>query len=100
LYRNAVADEILFVHQGNGRLLTHFGALTFGPFDYVVIPRCTTYQLEFDTGPVGLLIIESTGTIDYPKRYLNPDGQLKLGAPYSERDIHGPSELIANDREQ
>src|SRR5262245_48002445 len=25
-YRNASADEILFVHRGKGRLLTHFGA--------------------------------------------------------------------------
>ena len=27
-----------------------FGVLPFKPFDYVVIPRCTTYELDFDAG--------------------------------------------------
>src|SRR5207253_4921287 len=94
LFRNAVADEVVFVHKGAGRLLTHFGVLQFKPFDYVVIPRCTTYQLVFDPKvQPDLLVIESTGTITFPQRYLNPDGQLKLGAPYCERDLHGPAEL-------
>ena len=99
LYRNAVADEIVFVHRGSGELLTHFGVLTFKPFDYIVIPRCTTYQLSFDSGSADLLVIESAGTIDFPRRYVNPDGQLRLGAPYCERDLHGPSELHTIDRE-
>ena len=29
---------------------TMFGPLPFRPFDYVVIPRCTTYRLEFEPG--------------------------------------------------
>ena len=36
----------------------------------------------------------ATSTI--PARYLNPDGQLRLGAPYSERDLHGPREVVAD----
>ncbi len=43
LFRNATADEIIFIHKGQGVLLTHFGRLSFKPFDYIVIPRCTTY---------------------------------------------------------
>jgi homogentisate 1,2-dioxygenase len=102
LYRNAVADEVLFVHKGAGVLRTHFGTLPFRPFDYVVIPRCTTYQLEFDAGAgqADLLVIESAGTIGFPQRYLNPDGQFRLGAPFSERDLHGPSELVPVDRDE
>ena len=99
LYRNARNDEILFVHKGRGRLLTHFGTLPFREFDYVVIPRCTTYQLEFDAGTTpDMLVIESTGTVGFPHRYLNPDGQFRLGAPFCERDLHGPTELITHDR--
>jgi homogentisate 1,2-dioxygenase len=91
LYRNADADEIVFIHSGQGRLHTLFGPLPFRELDYVVIPRCTTYRLEFDPGsPPDLLIIEAAGNISIPPRYLNPDGQLRLGAPYSERDLHGP----------
>src|SRR5206468_458028 len=47
LFRNASADEVIFVHKGRGTLHTMFGPLPFRPFDYVVIPRCTTYLLEF-----------------------------------------------------
>jgi homogentisate 1,2-dioxygenase len=101
LYRNATADEIVFVHEGKGTLQTMFGLVPFRPFDYIVIPRCTTYRLEFDSGPTpDLLVLEATGSVMIPARYLNPDGQLRLGAPYSERDLHGPEEMLLVDREQ
>jgi homogentisate 1,2-dioxygenase len=101
LYRNAAADEVLFVHKGQGILHTMFGLLPFKPFDYIVVPHCTTYRLEFEaTTPPDLLIIEAAGNIVSPPRYLNPDGQLKLGAPYSERDLHGPREVNVIDREE
>jgi homogentisate 1,2-dioxygenase len=101
LYRNATADEVLFIHQGQGTLQTMFGPLRFRPFDYVVIPRCTTYLLEFDAGSQpDLLLIESAGSLVIPAKYYNPDGQLKLGAPFSERDLHGPREPLVIDREQ
>lgn len=101
LFRNALADEIVFVHKGSGRLLTHFGVLHFKPCDYVVIPRCTTYQFEFDAGTQpDLLVIESPRPVGFPDRYLNPDGQFRLGAPFCERDLHGPTELAPVHREE
>lgn len=101
LFRNADADEVLFVHSGRGRLHTMFGPLGFADLDYVVIPRCTTYRIEFDPGSApDLLIIEAAGNVGIPPRYLNPDGQLRLGAPMCERDLHGPSELETVDLEQ
>src|SRR5205809_5262408 len=36
LYRNATADEVLFVHRGRGVLETMFGLLPFKPLDYIV----------------------------------------------------------------
>jgi homogentisate 1,2-dioxygenase len=101
LYRNAAADEVLFVHKGQGTLTSMFGVLPFRPFDYVVVPHCTTYRLDFDAGvQPELLVIESANNIQFPPRYLNPDGQLRLGAPFSERDLHGPREPAVIDREQ
>jgi homogentisate 1,2-dioxygenase len=101
LYRNATDDEVIFVHHGKGVLHTMFGLVPFKPFDYVVVPRCTTYRMDFDPGgQPDLLVIESGNTIEVPKRYLNPDGQLRLGAPYYERDLHGPRELEVVDREE
>src|SRR5438105_1329143 len=35
LYRNALADEIVFVHRGRGLLQTMFGVVAVKPFDYV-----------------------------------------------------------------
>jgi homogentisate 1,2-dioxygenase len=101
LYRNGSADEVIFVHKGSGRLNSLFGSLNFKADDYIVVPHCTTYNLEFDAGvQPDLLIIEASNNIVLPPRYLNPDGQLKLGAPYSERDFHGPTETLLMDREQ
>jgi homogentisate 1,2-dioxygenase len=101
LFRNASADEVLFVHHGKGVLLTMFGPLPFKPFDYIVIPRCTTYQIQFDAGvQPSFLCIEAAGNVSIPARYMNSDGQLRLGAPFYERDLHGPSETLVVDREQ
>ena len=99
LYRNALADEVIFIHRGSGELHTLFGVLPFRQYDYVVIPRTTTYYLEFahSTSP-DLLVIEASAPIGLPPRYLNPDGQIRLGAPYSERDFHGPAKLETVDR--
>jgi homogentisate 1,2-dioxygenase len=101
LFRNATADEVLFIHRGSGALHSMFGPLPIRPFDYVVIPRCTTYRLEFDAGTEpDLLVIEAAGDLTIPARYLNADGQLRLGAPYSERDLHGPREVFPIDRDE
>jgi homogentisate 1,2-dioxygenase len=100
LYRNATADEVIFVYGSGGTLRSMFGLLRFRPFDYIVIPRCTTYELNFDSlATAEMLVIESGPSIGIPPRYLNPDGQLRLGAPYYERDLHGPQELLTIDRE-
>ncbi len=101
LYRNASADEVLFIHKGRGTLTSMFGMLPFKPFDYIVVPHCTTYRLDFDEGiQPDLLVIESANSVVVPPRYLNPDGQLRLGAPFAERDLHGPAETLVVDREQ
>jgi homogentisate 1,2-dioxygenase len=102
LYRNAAADEILFVHKGRGVLHSLFGPLPFKPFDYVVVPKTTTYRVEFDSagGQPDLLVIESAGNVGFPPRYLNPDGQFRLGAPFAERDLHGPTDVNVNDSEK
>jgi homogentisate 1,2-dioxygenase len=104
LYRNASADEVIFVHQGTGALRSMFGLLPFKACDYIVVPRCTTHRLEFDSGIHGaqpdLLIIESQGSVIVPPRYLQPDGQIRLGSPYGERDFHGPRETEIVDSEK
>jgi len=100
LYRNASQDELWFIRSGSGRLLSMFGSIDFRDFDYLVIPRCTTVQIEFDViDQADMLIVESRGTIGFPNRYMNPDGQFRLGAPFCERDIRGPELLKPIDAE-
>ena len=92
-FKNADADEVLFIHKGDGTLKTMYGNLDFGYGDYVVIPRGTTYQLHFKQEDNRLLIVESTGPITTPKRYRNKFGQLMEHAPFCERDIRKPKDL-------
>jgi len=92
-YKNADADELLFVHEGKGKLLTQYGELAFGYGDYLLIPRGTIYQVQFGTAENRLFIVESFTPIRYPKRYLSRYGQLLEHAPYCERDIRVPQSL-------
>lgn len=96
-YKNADADEVIFVHEGTGTLRTMYGSLPFDYGDYLVIPRGTTYQLEFDQSKNRLLIVESYGPITTPKRYRNHYGQLMEHAPFCERDIRKPVDLETHD---
>ncbi|MEO7725269.1 MAG: homogentisate 1,2-dioxygenase [Chthoniobacterales bacterium] len=100
-YKNGGADEIIFVFKGGGVLETSFGKLPYKAEDYIVIPRGLTYRLvPDDTKVEDYLILESTGPVRIPKRYLNHEGQIRMGSPYSERDFHGPTELITIDRDE
>ncbi len=97
-FKNADADEVLFIHVGSGKLKSQYGNLSFGYGDYLVIPRGTIYQLHFDTEDNRLLIVESTGPISFPKRYRNQYGQLLEHSPFCERDIRKPQDLETNDQ--
>lgn len=92
-YKNSQADEMIFVHEGSGTLRTIYGQLKFGYGDYLVIPRGTIYQIDFDTEENRLLICESFSPIRTPKRYRNNFGQLLEHSPFYERDIRKPVDL-------
>ena len=96
-YKNADADEVLFVHEGSGILKTQYGQIPFGYGDYLVIPRGTIYQIHFDTQDNRLFIVDSFSPITFPKRYLSKYGQLLEHAPFCERDIRRPQDLETND---
>lgn len=95
-YKNAEADEVIYIHEGSGYLLSQFGKLRVEKGDYVVIPRTTIYQFDWDPQEemIRLLIIESANPIESPRRYRNELGQLLEHSPFCERDIRQPEELI------
>lgn len=92
-YKNADADELIFVHQGKGKLRTQLGNLDFDYGDYLVIPRGVIYKMDFENHENRLFIVESNRPIYTPKRYRNWFGQLLEHSPYCERDIRRPYEL-------
>jgi len=96
-FKNADADEVIFVHKGDGVLKTMYGDISFGYGDYLVIPRGTIYQMHFKDEDNRLLIVESSGPITTPKRYRNKFGQLMEHSPYCERDIRKPEQLNTHD---
>ncbi len=96
-FKNADADEILFIHRGGGVLRTAFGNIDFERGDYLVVPRGTIYQIEFDGTDNRLLYIESFSPVRTPERYRNRFGQMQEHAPFCERDFKLPTELEAHD---
>ena len=99
LYKNTVADELHYVHDGTAVLETSFGALPVRQGDYVVIPRSTIHRWVVDD-TVRTLLIETATPIRPPARYLSRTGQFLQTAPYSELDLRRPTEpLVATDRE-
>ncbi|MDX5429329.1 MAG: homogentisate 1,2-dioxygenase [Bacteroidota bacterium] len=97
-YKNADADEVIFIHKGSGTLRTLLGNLRFEYADYIVIPRGMIYQIEFDTEDNRLLITESFSPIETPKRYRNEVGQLLEHSPFCERDYRVPETLDTHDQ--
>lgn len=99
-YRFAHGDEILFIHEGRGVLESQYGILHYKPGDYLVIPTGVIWRILPDADiEQRMLVVEAWGHIEPPQRYLNQYGQFLETAPYCERDIRPPEELITHDEE-
>jgi len=96
-YKNADADEVIFIHRGKGTLKTLLGNISFSYGDYLVVPRGMIYQLEFEGEDNRLFIVEGYHPIYTPKRYRNHFGQLLEDSPFCERDIRKPEVLETHD---
>ena len=96
-YKNADADEMIFVHEGKGKVKTQYGELLFSNGDYIILPRGTIYQVEFNDKQNRLFIVESFTPLRFPKKYMSKYGQLMEHSPFCERDIHVPQDLKTND---
>lgn len=111
LYRDAVGDQLVYVQHGHVTLESVFGTLAVGPGHYVVVPAGVTHRWvvtdpaapgaigsgPVEPDPVGLLVLASRGHVTPPRRYLSPTGQFLEHAPYCERDIAAPGELLLVD---
>lgn len=96
-YKNADADEMLFIHKGKGTLRTFMGNIPFEYGDYLIIPRGMIYQIDFETENNRLFYLESFHPIYTPKRYKNSVGQMLEHSPFCERDYKLPTTLETHD---
>ena len=96
-FKNADADEMIFVHKGSGVLKTLMGQIRFEYGDYLIIPRGMIYQIHFDGADNRLLFCESYSPYFTPKRYKNSQGQLLEHSPFCERDYKLPTDLETYD---
>jgi homogentisate 1,2-dioxygenase len=98
-FKNADADEMLFIHKGNGEIKTMYGNISFSYGDYIIIPRGTVYQINFETNENRILIVESHGPIETPERYRNKYGQFLEHSPFCERDFRAPLNMETHDED-
>jgi homogentisate 1,2-dioxygenase len=96
-YKNADADEMIFIHKGKGKLRTMMGNIPFEYGDYLIIPRGIIYQIDFETSVNRLFYVESFAPFYTPKRYKNESGQHLEHSPFCERDFILPTELETHD---
>jgi homogentisate 1,2-dioxygenase len=103
LYRNSTGDEAVYVRSGSVRLESVYGSIDAAAGDYVIVPRGTIHRWLPGTGdgaaPLHALVIEASGHIRPPRRYLSQFGQFLEHAPYSERDLRGPDGPLLADGE-
>ncbi|PEN06773.1 hypothetical protein CRI93_09045 [Longimonas halophila] len=99
-YRNAAADELIYVHEGTGTLETPLGNVDFTDGDYVHVPRTLAHRWSFeDEVQPRLLVIESNSGVQFPSKYMNEFGQLLERSPFHERDVRPPTQLNVVDEE-
>lgn len=66
-FRNADADEVFFVHTGEGLIETDFGPITYESGDYIIVPRGTVYRLQ-PQSKSEFLIVESFSEVRFPEK--------------------------------
>ena len=97
-YKNGEGDEVIFVHEGSGRIESQYGTLEFGYGDYIIIPRGVIHRYYLNSDKTRLLVIESRSPVYTPARYKNSFGQHLEHSPFCERDFRVPHELITIDQ--
>lgn len=88
---NGDGDDLFFIFEGQGSLLSSFGRLEFQSGDYVVVPRGTLHRFELPQGQAQHWFwVESSTSVQPPSHYRNTSGQLRMDAPYTHRDFKAP----------
>lgn len=85
LVRNADGDDLLFIHEGSGKLFCDYGHMPFSEGDYVLIPRGTMWRIEVELKSSILLIQNTNGAYKLPEK-----GMLGPHAVFDEAMLDTP----------
>ncbi|MAI08728.1 MAG: homogentisate 1,2-dioxygenase [Magnetococcales bacterium] len=85
LVRNADGDDLLFIHEGSGKLFCDYGHMPFSEGDYVLIPRGTMWRIEVESKSSILLIQNTNGAYKLPEK-----GMLGPHAVFDEAMLDTP----------
>lgn len=89
---NGDGDDLYYIHRGGGTLRSILGDLSFGPRDYVFVPRGVRHRFELEDGAEQYWIhFECTRDFFLPKQWRTSTGQLRMDAPFCHRDFTRPS---------
>ena len=86
---NGDADDLVYVHKGGGTLRSLLGDVEFAQGDYVFVPRGLLHRF-IPRGEQHWFWFSLPGGLHLPKQWRNDVGQLRMDAPYSERDFKRP----------
>ncbi len=86
---NGDADDLVYVHEGGGTLRSLLGDVEFSQGDYVFVPRGLLHRF-IPKGEQHWFWFSLPGGLHLPKQWRNEVGQLRMDAPYSERDFKRP----------
>lgn len=85
------ADQLIYVHKGGGTLRSILGDVTFAQGDYVFVPRGMLHRfVPHEGAEQHWFWMSMLGGLHLPRQWRNEVGQLRMDAPYSERDFKRP----------
>ena len=64
--RSGDGDLMIFVHQGQGKIETEFGPLSYEPGDYIVLPKTCIYKIIPEKDVSLFLHLETKGELQIP----------------------------------
>jgi homogentisate 1,2-dioxygenase len=85
------ADQLIYIHKGGGTLRSQLGDVTFAQGDYVFVPRGLIHRfMPAANTEQHWFWFSLLGGLHIPKQWRNEVGQLRMDAPYCERDFKRP----------
>jgi homogentisate 1,2-dioxygenase len=95
--KNAIIDEMIFIHKGKGKLRTMMEISCLNMVIIFIIPRGVIYQIDFETAVKQIAVCRICAFYT-PKRYKKRIGQHLEHLHFCERDFILPTELETDEK--